>query len=198
MTSRSGQFCRDDRPFYYTDADLGNQFQSNGIWTFEERWQSVAEHTDLKPDDSLLDVGCAEGLITMQAAQGVRQALGIEFQPQRIEAAQIIAKERGLTNVEFRTASVLDFTPPPLSYDVVFFLGVIQHLPPDRRIETLEKLLGATRRRLLLKGPFLRRNMNTLLAAITLAMETQNFSAIMYPNPRERGGELIVATRLKT
>jgi len=142
---------RDGNIHYY--ADLPEEFDSTGKWTFEQRWADVERFADLRPDDEVLDAGCAEGLITMAVAGRVKSARGIEVQAPRIDAAQRIAADRGLGNVTFECGCLSTAVIEPMGYDVVLFLGVLHHMPADTHVPTLWRLFAATRRRILVKTP---------------------------------------------
>lgn len=57
----------------------------------------------LKPNDILYDLGCGDGRIVVEAAKrGIKKAIGIDIDPERIAESWENAKKAGVTNVEFR------------------------------------------------------------------------------------------------
>lgn len=196
----------DPNPYYYkglTDA-VGDE----GAWALDERWPDVEAVAAFQHDDEVLDVGCAEGLISLKVAQQVRFVLGVELQPQRFEAAETIRRQHGIQNVRFEAGSICDMQLEPLSYDVVLFLGVFHHLPRDSKMPVLNKLLHATRRDIIIRTPLLRAAQaspftaadganphQNRIANITGACEALGFDHRLVANRKSRGGDLVVARR---
>lgn len=106
---------RGKRRFYYS-VEGGKGLSLN------DRWHDLSTIADLRASDTLLDLGCAEGLITMEAAKHVHHATGIEIVPYRLDKAKEIAKNRQLKNVTFKTGSIFDL--PPDKYDVILLMAV--------------------------------------------------------------------------
>ena len=98
----------------------------------------------LLPAYRVLDIGCAEGLISMEIAPWVSEVLGLDIRPQRIQAARKLAQQRQIHNVRYEVASLFDITLTPLSYDVVLFLGVYHQLPEDSRLDALRMIFDAS------------------------------------------------------
>jgi 2-polyprenyl-3-methyl-5-hydroxy-6-metoxy-1,4-benzoquinol methylase len=71
-----------------------------------------------------LDVGCAEGLITLEIAALVERVDGFEVKDVRIAEAKRLAAERGITNAHFAVVSVDTHPFEPASYDVILFMDV--------------------------------------------------------------------------
>jgi len=65
----------------------------------KEAQRAALEALELRPDDSLLDVGCGTGAAVREAAGLVRWAVGFDLSPAMIARAWSLAQ--GLTNVEF-------------------------------------------------------------------------------------------------
>ena len=75
-------------------------FQVNPAQT-ERLYQTALDFADLRPDDTLCDVYCGAGTITLMMARHCRRALGIEIVPQAIENAQENARRNGIDNARF-------------------------------------------------------------------------------------------------
>lgn len=133
-----------------------------GKHSFAARWLDLKTHLPLQPTDEVLDVGCAEGLISMEVASMVKSVRGVELDPGRVEVAQQVKQERKCENVTFECGSVLEMPLGEKSYDVVLFLSVYQQLPHDLRDVALEKVLNAARRVAAVRTPALEKNVNPL------------------------------------
>ena len=75
-------------------------FQVNPAQT-ERLYQTALDFAGLRPDDTLCDVYCGAGTITLMMARHCRQALGIEIVPQAIENAQENARRNVIDNARF-------------------------------------------------------------------------------------------------
>jgi SAM-dependent methyltransferase len=78
----------------------------------------------------LLDVGCGPGSITRGLAERVApgEVIGVDISPQTLEEARRDSAARGITNVQYREASVYELPFPDASFDVAYAHQVIQHL----------------------------------------------------------------------
>ena len=179
--------------YYYSDLEeIGG---GDGVWDLPTRWADVRLHADLRPDDDVLDLGCAEGLITMEVAQTVRRIHGVELKQDRIDAANEIAQQRGIKNVTFQCASVADLPLEPRSFDVVLFLGVFQHLPREHKLPTLAKALTAARRQVVMRMPLFDARSPNRATNIIAACQDHDYSLTVYPRHAARGGNLMIANR---
>ena len=60
-------------------------------------------HAHLRPDATVLDVGCGHGAYSCRLAAGARHVLGVDRDPGVVVLARELAAERGVANAEFRT-----------------------------------------------------------------------------------------------
>lgn len=187
--------------FFYAEAG------GKSAEPFQPRWEDLRAVADLRRTDHVVDVGCAEGLITMEVAGLVERAHGIEFFEERVDQARRIAAERGISNVTFEAANIVEMQVPPLSYDVTLFLGVWGKNPDDENTvgaAELRRFLHATRRQLIARAgvqrpPARQRSLKTILRVC----DQCSFDAVCFNNPRvdrrkDPGGNLIVANRRGT
>lgn len=87
----------------------------------------------LRPGMHLLDVGCGPGTITVGLARAVApgQVTGIDHDAQHIEAAQVLATERGVPTIRFQTGDALSLPFEDDTFDAVFENNVFIHLAQD-------------------------------------------------------------------
>lgn len=84
----------------------------------------------LKPHMAILDVGCGPGTITTDLATYVPQGTvtALDCESKIVEQASSLAKQRGITNMEFFQGDIHALQFPDASFDVVFAHQVLQHV----------------------------------------------------------------------
>lgn len=85
-------------------------FQVNPQQT-EVLYQTALDFAQLAPTDTLCDVYCGAGTITLMMASHVRQALGIEVVPQAIDNARENAARNGIANADFHLGAAEEVLP---------------------------------------------------------------------------------------
>ena len=91
----------------------------------------------LKPGESLLDVGCGTGGVTIPAGKRVGQtglAAGIDPAPEMIAAARRKASRLGV-EIDFRVGVIEALPYPDGSFDVVTSSLMMHHLPADLQVK---------------------------------------------------------------
>ena len=89
---------------------------------------------ELKPGETVLDLGCGAGFDSLIAARQVGasgRVISIDMTPAMLDKARVGASEAGLSNVEFHEAYAESLPVPDESVDVVISNGVI-NLCPDK------------------------------------------------------------------
>jgi SAM-dependent methyltransferase len=98
-------------------------------WTDNEEWYSAAvqflaphliEGVQIKPSDSVLDIGCGCGDSTREVARKAHSgsAFGIDLSRRMIERARERASAEDVTNVEFRVGDAQVYRFEPACFDV--------------------------------------------------------------------------------
>ena len=99
------------------------------LWTGEANRFLAAEAGNLAPGRAL-DLACGEGRNAVWLAERGFTVTGVDFSDVALSKARQLAKSRG-TSVEWVLADVLDYSPPPASFDLVVVLYL--HLPAAER-----------------------------------------------------------------
>lgn len=68
--------------------------------------QEIINELNLQGDEVLLDAYCGIGTMTLPLAKRVREAIGLEVQPEAVKQAQVNAELNGITNVKFQVGEV--------------------------------------------------------------------------------------------
>jgi SAM-dependent methyltransferase len=85
---------------------------------------------ELRPGQSLLDVGCGPGTITADLALLVApgEVVGVDAAPDVVARAEAHGRELGLANLRFEVGDLFGLGYPDASFDVVHLHQVLQHL----------------------------------------------------------------------
>lgn len=95
----------------------------------------------VKKGQTVLDIGCGTGALTIEAAQKGAHVKGIDVNPQMLEIAQKKADELNLNTVEFCETGVAELgSEEPESYDVVMSGLCFSELTADELVYTLKEV----------------------------------------------------------
>lgn len=83
-------------------------YQVNPVQT-EVLYEKVLELANLQGDETVLDLYCGVGTISMFLAQKVKKVIGIEIVPQAIEDANVNAQLNSLDNIEFICSDAAEY-----------------------------------------------------------------------------------------
>ena len=92
-----------------------------------------------------LDLGCGGGEVTLELARMVApegRALGVDMDSVKLELGRQAARDRGITNVDFRQLDVNEWDDPN-SHDLVYSRFLLQHL--SRPLDLLRRMWNAVR-----------------------------------------------------
>ena len=112
------------------------------------RWRTAANSAGyllpaLRAGQSLLDVGCGPGTITLDLASRVApgRVVGVDAAAGIVEQARGAAVDAGFANVEFDVGDVYALAFPDDSFDVVHAHQVLQHLAdPVRALREMRRV----------------------------------------------------------
>jgi ubiquinone/menaquinone biosynthesis C-methylase UbiE len=96
-------------------------------------WPSTSalfDRAGLAPGMAFIDVGCDGGRVSLEVASRVGSrghVVGVDIDRESLERARAVAREKGLSNIEFREQRVQDWDEPS-AYDAVYSRALLQHL----------------------------------------------------------------------
>lgn len=107
---------------------------------------AVLEASNVKPDSTVVDVGCGTGFLTQQAAtriQGRGRIVGVDLSPSMLQTAKDNLGRLGLVrSVEFRIGDAEDLPLDDVFADAVVGNMILHHCPrPKRAISEMTRVL---------------------------------------------------------
>jgi cobalt-precorrin-6B (C15)-methyltransferase len=73
--------------------------------------------------DTVLEIGCGTGKVSVAMAQTVKKVISIDIRPEAVALATKTAKEAGRKNIEFSCAEATEFLRHDAVYDCAFLGG---------------------------------------------------------------------------
>jgi ubiquinone/menaquinone biosynthesis C-methylase UbiE len=108
---------------YYERA---NSFMAPKIFEY----LSMLRMTKLKETDTILDLGCGEGTLSLALSKNVKKVVGVDINSELIEDARFKADElKGKISAEFYALPLEEMNFNEGSFDKVFSFSVIEHIP---------------------------------------------------------------------
>jgi ubiquinone/menaquinone biosynthesis C-methylase UbiE len=107
-----------------------DQLFKESVELFGRRWQENGEPPDRFRGKRCLDAGCGGGRYSFAMAHmGAAEVVGVDVGDEGLSDARRRAASIGASNLEFRTASVLNLPFEDAEFDFVCCSGVLHHTP---------------------------------------------------------------------
>jgi protein-L-isoaspartate(D-aspartate) O-methyltransferase len=88
---------------------------------------------ELKPDETVLEIGTGSGFITACLAQMAKSVVSVDIHEQFSKEAAAKLKEKGIQNVESETGDAMTGWQPEQAHDVVVVTGSVEDIPDQFR-----------------------------------------------------------------
>jgi methylase of polypeptide subunit release factors len=101
-----------------------------GVFSPTHTSRTLAEALEIRPSDTVIDVGCGSGVLSFVAARlGAKRVVGCDISEEAVEAARANAVRLGLDDrVEFRSGSLLE---PVRDLQATVLIGDVSGIPDD-------------------------------------------------------------------
>ena len=107
--------------------------------------------SELLPPLDLVDIGCGDGYLAVEAARWARRVTGVDRSDDVLERAKALATKRRVTNVEWRKGDLLRLPLRDASHDVALLSQSLHHASdPERAIAEAVRVLRPSGRLLLM------------------------------------------------
>ena len=88
---------------------------------------------ELKPDETVLEIGTGSGFITACLAQLAKRVVSVDIHEQFTTEAKAKLKEKDISNVELETGDAMTGWQPEQAHDVVVVTGSVEDIPDQFR-----------------------------------------------------------------
>lgn len=88
---------------------------------------------ELKPDETVLEIGTGSGFITACLAQLAKQVVSVDIHESFSSEAEAKLKEKNIHNVEFESGDVMTGWQPEQAHDVLVVTGSVEDIPDHFR-----------------------------------------------------------------
>jgi len=107
---------------------------------------TIIDHLELKPDMTILDVGCGPGRITIPIAKKISptgKVVAIDIQANMISKAKEKAKRANLTNIQFIQAAIGEGKLEQENFDRALLVTVLGEIPKANQQAALEEIYNS-------------------------------------------------------
>lgn len=121
----------------YFEAVAGDWERIRGSY-FDDRVTSLAIEKLLPRNLVIADIGCGTGSLTFELARFAHKAIGVDLSTEMLRRARELAKEKRVSNVEFRMGDALKLPLKSNQVDAAFSVMVLHFLEePEHAIKEL-------------------------------------------------------------
>jgi ubiquinone/menaquinone biosynthesis C-methylase UbiE len=136
-------------PHYYLNAMEGaEQFSSSEGKNLTPRLSYPLDLAEIKPGQSILDLGCGRGEITWNVANLGASSTGIDYSSASMQIAKLLRERASEASLDMTLVQGGAYHLPfrDLSFDTVFMLDIVEHLYPLELFDTFAEVYRVLKR----------------------------------------------------
>lgn len=173
------------REYYEKEGETQSYVYDRYQHQIRKYW--IEKMMDINKDTFLLDVGCGEGMLTIDAAKKVRRAVGLEIAVSKIRKA---AESSKFKNIDFVVGDAEKLPFKNNAFDAAICAEVLEHLPnPERALEEISRV---TKEQVVVSVPTREVCMHYKIYALFKGMPKNKFSRFGEGHLREYTPEKIL------
>ena len=130
------------------DTYIRNYFERRGRYSNRAETYLISRYLEIKPSDTLLDIGCGVGRVAMELAKQAKAIVGIDISKKAIELFNSNLKTKNLECKGY-VRDICEVEGELGPFDKAYSIATIQHIPSQnerlralRKINSLLKLNG--------------------------------------------------------
>lgn len=141
-------------------------------------------------DLRILDLGCGEGVYSLEAGMRGAKVLGIDGRDTRLVHGRKIAADHGLSNVELIVDDVRNVTADKYGkFDVIYFLGLLYHLDEPEVFTILKNIYNACNDLLIIDSSI------ALSTPLTVKHDGKEYYGVKYVEHQEGDSQELVVNK---
>jgi 2-polyprenyl-3-methyl-5-hydroxy-6-metoxy-1,4-benzoquinol methylase len=121
-----------------TVGDHGSAMAPDPGWNHNIHHHAVLLEALPTPCDRVLDVGCGEGLLTLELAGRARHVVGLDVDAPIVEVAR---RDAAAGNIEYLVGDLLAADLEPASFDAVVSVAALHHMDAVPALERMGDLV---------------------------------------------------------
>ncbi len=86
-------------------------------------WQSPSSNSGSAPTDTVLEIGCGTGKVSVAMAKLAKKVYALDRRPEAISVATETARQAGVSTIEFSCMDAVDFLKNDQVFDCAFLGG---------------------------------------------------------------------------
>lgn len=115
----------------YSDAAIVDKYdQRHGKFRdFQTEAEQIIQVLGLRAEDTVIDLGCGTGGITVHLARGVKRVYAVDISQAMLDRCRYKCGQAGLSNVEFCQGGFLNYEHEAEPADAIISQVALHHLP---------------------------------------------------------------------
>jgi cyclopropane fatty-acyl-phospholipid synthase-like methyltransferase len=126
----------------YASVEVAREYDAHHtkFRDYEKDVRLIMDRLELKPEQTLLDLGCGTGAMVIPIAKHCRKVYAVDVSPAMLGVCIEKAQAQNLTNIEPQHAGFLTFQAPAEPVDALITVAALHHLPDFWKAVALKRI----------------------------------------------------------